>query len=459
MVAPVRAGSSVSRMSSWGSARRSRARRMIDSCAAAASTSPISAFPGMREVAFVRSPVAHARLRAHPCSRRSTEARLHRARPGGRQADPRGDRAARLQAFGRADPGHRQGPLRRRDRRDVRRATARRGRGHRCRGRASTIEELPAVTDMLAARRPARRSCTRSGATTSSSSSSRTARWTRSPRRAAIKVTREIRTARHCMFPMEGRGVVAYRDRRAALSHARQRRRRCRTSCRRGRRRVPRPRRWRGAGHLARCRRRLRLQGPAQPRGGGARLARAAASAHPVRWLEDCREHLTANANCREHHYHITGYADRDGQAAGDRLRRRTSMPAPIRSIPTSSALEAAQIANLLPGPYDFSTYRCRSAAVATNKCPILPVSRGRAHRRLPRDRGDHGCDRARSRHRAVRGAAAQPGAPGADAVRQRREEAFRQRRLSGMPAPRGRGDRPARRSARGRSAASPTAA
>ena len=29
---------------------------------------------------------------------------------------------------------------------------------------------------------------------------------------AAITVTREIRTARHCMFPMEGRGVVAYWD-------------------------------------------------------------------------------------------------------------------------------------------------------------------------------------------------------------------------------------------------------
>src|SRR5260370_36386837 len=29
---------------------------------------------------------------------------------------------------------------------------------------------------------------------------------------AAITVTRKIRTARHCMFPMEGRGVIAYRD-------------------------------------------------------------------------------------------------------------------------------------------------------------------------------------------------------------------------------------------------------
>ena len=29
---------------------------------------------------------------------------------------------------------------------------------------------------------------------------------------AAIKVTRNIRTARHCMFPMEGRGILAFRD-------------------------------------------------------------------------------------------------------------------------------------------------------------------------------------------------------------------------------------------------------
>ena len=42
-------------------------------------------------------------------------------------------------------------------------------------------------------------------------------------------------------------------------------------------------------------------------------------------------------------------------------------------SYPISSAPEAAQIANLLPGPYVFSTYRCRSFAVATNKCPIIP--------------------------------------------------------------------------------------
>ena len=92
----------------------------------------------------------------------------------------------------------------------------------------------------------------------------------------------------------------------------------------------------------------------------------------PVRWIEDRREHLTANANCREHHYCITAYADREGRLLA--LDCTAHVDAGAYSVyPTSSALEAAQIASLLPGPYDFGLYRCRSAAVATNKCPILP--------------------------------------------------------------------------------------
>ena len=42
-------------------------------------------------------------------------------------------------------------------------------------------------------------------------------------------------------------------------------------------------------------------------------------------------------------------------------------------TYPISSSVEAAQIANLLPGPYIIPAYRCRATAVATNKCPILP--------------------------------------------------------------------------------------
>ena len=33
---------------------------------------------------------------------------------------------------------------------------------------------------------------------------------------------------------------------------------------------------------------------------------------HPVRWIEDRREQLTAGANCREHHYLVTAHATKE---------------------------------------------------------------------------------------------------------------------------------------------------
>jgi carbon-monoxide dehydrogenase large subunit len=93
---------------------------------------------------------------------------------------------------------------------------------------------------------------------------------------------------------------------------------------------------------------------------------------HPVRWIEDRHEHLTAGANCREHHYLITGYADRDGRLLGVDCEATVDSGA-YSSYPFSACLEAAQIASILPGPYDFDSYRCRTWSAATNKCPILP--------------------------------------------------------------------------------------
>ena len=159
---------------------------------------------------------------------------------------------------------------------------------------------------------------------------------------------------------------------------------------------------------------------------------------HPVRWLEDCREHLTANANCREHHYQITGYANADGKLLGIDCVAHVDAGA-YSSYPISSSVEAAQIANLLPGPYVFSAYRCRSAAVATNKCPIIPY-RGVARTgvclaievvmdAIAREAGLEPYEvRLRNMVR-----------PGADAVQQCGRETFRQRRSPRMSAARGR--------------------
>ena len=166
---------------------------------------------------------------------------------------------------------------------------------------------------------------------------------------------------------------------------------------------------------------------------------------HPVRWIEDRREHLTASANCREHHYRITGYADRDGRLRGIDCEATVDSGA-YSSYPFSACLEAAQVASILPGPYDFEAYRCRTWSVATNKCPILPY-RGVARTgvcfamelvldAVAREAGIE----------PLRGAAEESRAARADAVRQHHQEAFRQRRLSRGAAPRAGGDRPRRR-------------
>ena len=187
---------------------------------------------------------------------------------------------------------------------------------------------------------------------------------------AAIKVTRDIRTARQCMFPMEGRGVVAQWDARlrfltlitaTQMPHVVQRGVAECLGLSDGSVRVISPDVGGGFGYKGLlCREEVALAWLAIRLG------------MPMRWLEDCREHLSASANCREHHYRITGYADRNGRLLA--LDCAATVDAGAYSVyPTSSALEAAQVASLLPGPYDFSIYRCRAAAVATNKCPILP--------------------------------------------------------------------------------------
>ena len=187
---------------------------------------------------------------------------------------------------------------------------------------------------------------------------------------APIKVQRNIRTSRHCMFPMEGRGVIAYRDARlryltlitsTQFPHCVQTGLCESLGMPDGSVRVISPDVGGGFGYKGLlCREEVAL----------AWLATQVD--HPVRWLEDCREHLGANANCREHHYDITGYASADGKLLGIDCVAHVDAGA-YSAYPVSASLEAAQIPSLLPGPYVFSTYRCRATAVATNKCPILP--------------------------------------------------------------------------------------
>lgn len=187
---------------------------------------------------------------------------------------------------------------------------------------------------------------------------------------AKIRVTREIRTSRQAQAPIEGRGVAAYWDNRleqltiyssAQMPHI------VRTG-------------------LSEClglpHEQIRVIAPDVGGGFGYKgillpeeVALGWLAMHlerPVRWLEDRREHLIASANCREHRYVITGYAAEDGQLLGVECEATVDSGA-YSSYPFSACLEAAQVASILPGPYDFPGYSCRTHSVATNKCPILP--------------------------------------------------------------------------------------
>jgi carbon-monoxide dehydrogenase large subunit len=187
---------------------------------------------------------------------------------------------------------------------------------------------------------------------------------------AAVKVTREFNTSRQCMCPIEGRGAVAEWDSRLeqlTLHSSTQMPHIVRSG-------------------LAECldldHGAIRVIAPDVGGGFGFKgillpeevcLAWAAMHlGHPVRWLEDRRENLTASANCREHHYIVTAYADKDGKLLGLDAEATVDSGA-YSAYPFSACLEAAQVASILPGVYDFQHYRCHTFSVSTNKPPILP--------------------------------------------------------------------------------------
>src|SRR3954453_21152342 len=187
---------------------------------------------------------------------------------------------------------------------------------------------------------------------------------------APIKVTREISTARQCMSPLEGRGVVATFDHRldqltlhsgAQMPHiTRSGLAEC-LGMEQGRIRIISPDVGGGFGNKG-------ILLPEEVCLSWLTMRRG----HPVRWTEDRREHLTASSNCREHHYSLTVYADRHGRLRGIDCEATIDSGA-YSSYPFSACLEAAQVASILPGPYLMPGYRCRTFSVATNKCPILP--------------------------------------------------------------------------------------
>lgn len=232
------------------------------------------------------------------------------------------------------------------------------------------FEELPPVVDMLAARAPGS-ALVHDGWGDNVFLETRVEDDLSALRGTApIVVRRTLRTARQCMSPLEGRGVVAVWERRTEqlLLH---------TSTQ-----MPHIVRTGLAGCLGLRQEQVRVVAPDVGGGFGYKgilLAEEVIAGflarrldRPVRWIEDRREQLIGNANCREHHYDITAYAAQDGRLLA--LACEATVDAGAYSLyPFSACLEAAQIASILPGPYTMQAYRCRTWSAATNKPGILP--------------------------------------------------------------------------------------
>lgn len=187
---------------------------------------------------------------------------------------------------------------------------------------------------------------------------------------APIKVDLTLSCARQVMHPMEGRGLLCWWDHRAAqlVVHASTQ--------------VP---------HLIRAglaevlnipQASIRVAPPDIGGGFGYKCLLqpedvciawlALTRKTPFRWIEDRREHLVAGANARQHDYRITAYADNRGRLLG--LDAEVMVDTGAYSVwPFTACLEAAQAGGNLPGPYDLKGYRCKTYSVATNKPPFAP--------------------------------------------------------------------------------------
>ncbi len=325
--------------------------------------------PGMLEVAVVRSPIAHGRI-------------LRVTKPAGLEAsvftmhDLDGVKPIRAVSSLKGFKASNLWPLAKDKVRHVGEAIALCL--ARTRAEAEDIaaqvdvefEELPAVVDMVKARTDPSSLVHDEWSDNVFLETFVDADFSEAKKSAPIRIRRHIRTARQSMAPLEGRGVLCEWNTRlgqlemyssAQMPHVNR------------------------AG-LSEClgldQGAIRVIAPDVGGGFGykgillpeevclAWLARKIGK--PVRWIEDRREQLVANTNCREHDYDITVYAHADGKLIGVDCDATVDSGA-YSLYPFSACLEAAQVGSILPGPYKMERYRCRTWSAATNKPGILP--------------------------------------------------------------------------------------
>jgi aerobic carbon-monoxide dehydrogenase large subunit len=326
------------------------------------------ALPGLREVAFLRSPLAHARIRSI-------------RKPPGAEASVfvRDDLDIAPVQAKLALPGFKPSdhpPLAHGKVRFVGEAVAM--------GIAATraeaedllalveldLEELPAVVDVIEARDAPPALVHEGWPDNVFLETAFDKGITEVAATAPVVVRREYRTARQVMNPLEGKAVLAQWEGRTGqlVVH---------TSTQ-----VPHMIRAAIAEHLGLSQGRVRVIAPDVGGGFGYKCVLhpeelcvawlALKFKQPFRWIEDRREHLISGANCREHHYVVTAYADDRGGLLG--IDTDITIDSGAYSVwPFTSCLESTMAGRQLPGPYAVSAYRARTFSVATNKPPIVP--------------------------------------------------------------------------------------
>jgi aerobic carbon-monoxide dehydrogenase large subunit len=91
-----------------------------------------------------------------------------------------------------------------------------------------------------------------------------------------------------------------------------------------------------------------------------------------VKWIEDRSEHLQAANHARDQKVRFSAAVRKDGRVLGLRATVLSSIGAyGIR--PHGPLLDPMTCAGLIPGPYDIRNYEYDSFALATNKCPEGP--------------------------------------------------------------------------------------
>jgi carbon-monoxide dehydrogenase large subunit len=327
------------------------------------------AMPGLMEVAFLRSPLAHARIRhieipAEFAGRAFTAADLTgscapirvTSTPDTKIADHPVLASGKVRMVG--EPIVACVARTRAEAEDM------------CERIKLDLEELPAVLNAIDGRKPGAAVLHEELGDNVFLATETNIRFEEFAAQADVVIKREYKLARNCQMPLEGKGALAYWDDRVdqlVVYSSTQ---------------VPHTIRTGISISLGLEEGKIRVIAPDVGGGFGFKSVLQQEEIFmawlglklklPVRWIEDRREHLIAAANAREHHFLVTAYADKRGKLLA--LDTEFSVPVGAYSCwPTSAQLEALLAQRNMPGNYGMGGYRMKTFTVATNQPPMVP--------------------------------------------------------------------------------------